>query len=59
MSDDAECPLTETREMKEIALEHHRELQKKPEMTTERKEAIEKLKRTTKKKLSEKEKTDL
>jgi len=50
---------TETKDMKEIALEHHRELQKKPEMTTERKKAIEKLKRTTKKTLSEKEKTDL
>ena len=50
---------TETKEMKEIALEHHKELQKKPEMTTERKEAIEKLKKTTKKTLSEKEKTDL
>ena len=45
-----------TKDMKKIALEHHKDLQKKPEMTQERKEAISKLKETIKAKTSTQEK---
>ena len=45
-----------TKEMLNIALDHHKELQKRPEMTKEREEAIEELKLTSLIKASEDEK---
>ena len=50
---------TQTRDMLEIALKHHEELQKEPEMTNERIRAIEEMKKTSTTKTSEKQKTDL
>ena len=49
----------ETREMMEIALNHHKELQKKPEMTREREEPIENIKKTMQTRTSNKEKEEL
>ena len=49
----------ETKEMMEIALEHHRKLQEKPEMNDERQNAIEKIKKTIKNKINENEKEEL
>ena len=46
----------ETKDMMEIALKHHEELQKRPEMTQDREEAIEKLKDKTEAKTTEQDK---
>jgi hypothetical protein len=48
-----------TQEMMDIALEHHQELQKRPEMTEERKKAIEELKKTTSTKMPEEKRNEL
>ena len=48
-----------TREMTKIVSEYHENLQKKPEMTTDRKKAIEKMKRLTKKRLNDDQRNEL
>jgi endonuclease/exonuclease/phosphatase family metal-dependent hydrolase len=48
-----------TKEMMKIALEHHEELQKRPEMNEDRREAIRKIKETSKLKTSEGQKAKL
>ena len=48
-----------TREMTKIASEYHENLQKKPEMTEERKKAIKKMKKLTKKRLNEDQRKEL
>jgi endonuclease/exonuclease/phosphatase family metal-dependent hydrolase len=48
-----------TKEMMEIALKHHEELQKKPEMTPEREIAIEKIIETMQAKTTDEDKTNL
>ena len=50
---------SETKEMMKIALDHHAELQKKPEMTQERKDAIEILKNTSLSKTTIQDKNEL
>ena len=50
---------TQTRDMMEIALKHHEELQKEPEMTEERIKAIEEMKKTSTTKTSDEQKTEL
>ena len=49
----------QTREMMEIALKHHEELQKKPEMTEERLRAIKEMKKTSSTKMNKNQKKDL
>ena len=49
----------ETKEMMEIALEHHRKLQERLEMNTERQNAIDRIKKTIKNKINENEKEEV
>jgi hypothetical protein len=59
LKDKNEKLTTKTKEMMEIAVNHHEKLQEKPEMTMERENAIEKLKETSTKKLEDEDKKKL